>query len=51
VKHLFADGAYDRLQLMDKAAFLAFTLEIVKRIEAGFKWSAPLRVDRSGFGN
>ena len=37
VKHLFADGAYDRLQLMEKAAFLAFTLEIAKRTEAGFK--------------
>ena len=37
VKHLFADGAYDRLQLMDKAAFLAFTLEIVRRTDAGFK--------------
>jgi transposase len=37
VKHLFADGAYDRLQLMDKAAFLAFTLEIVRRIDPGFK--------------
>jgi transposase len=31
VKHLFADGAYDRLQLMDKAAFLDFTIEIVRR--------------------
>ena len=31
VKHLFADGAYDRLQLMDKAAFLDFTVEIVRR--------------------
>ncbi len=27
VKHLFADGAYDRLQLMDKAAFLDFLSE------------------------
>ncbi|MBS1087273.1 IS5 family transposase [Gluconobacter sphaericus] len=31
VKHLFADGAYDRLQLMDKAAFLDFTVEIIRR--------------------
>jgi transposase len=31
VKHLFADGAYDRLKLMDKAAFLDFTVEIVRR--------------------
>lgn len=31
VKHLFADGAYDRLQLMDKAAYLKFVLEIIRR--------------------
>src|SRR5258708_33668827 len=31
VKHLFADGAYDRTQLMDKAAFRDFTIQIVKR--------------------
>lgn len=31
VKHLFADGAYDRLKLMDKAAYLEFVLEIVRR--------------------
>ncbi len=39
VKHLFADGAYDRLQLMDKAAFLDFTVEIVRRsdTEKGFE--------------
>jgi putative transposase len=29
--HLFADAAYDRTQLMDKAAFRDFTIEIVKR--------------------
>ena len=33
MKHLFADGAYDRAQLMDKAAFLDFTVEVVHRIE------------------
>jgi transposase len=33
VKHLFADGAYDRAQLMDKAAFLDFVIEVVRRIE------------------
>ena len=33
VKHLFADGAYDRIKLMDKAAFLDFVIEIVRRIE------------------
>mgnify|MGYP001288230109 CR=1 FL=1 len=33
LKHLFADGAYDRGQLMDKAAFLGFVIEVVRRIE------------------
>jgi len=39
VKHLFADGAYDRTQLMDKAAFLDFVIEVVRRMdrEPGFK--------------
>jgi len=39
VKHLFADGAYDRGKLMNKAAFLDFTIEVVRRIEKeeGFK--------------
>ena len=36
VKHLFADSAYDRRQLLDKAAFLDFTIEIVRRTEAAF---------------
>ncbi|MDE7541203.1 transposase, partial [Gluconobacter sphaericus] len=31
VKHFFADGAYDRLQLMDQAAFYDFTVEIIRR--------------------
>ncbi|MGI4746507.1 MAG: IS5 family transposase [Janthinobacterium lividum] len=31
IKHLFADGAYGRLQLMDKAAFLKFVLDIIRR--------------------
>jgi len=31
IKHLFADGAYDRLKLMDKAAFLEFVIEVIKR--------------------
>ena len=31
VKYLFADGAYDRLKLMDKAAYLDFTVEIIRR--------------------
>lgn len=39
LKHLFADGAYDRTQLMDKAAFRDFVIEVVRRIntEPGFK--------------
>ena len=31
MKHLFADGAYDRLKLMDKAAYLDFVVEIIRR--------------------
>ncbi len=31
VKHFFADAAYDRLQLMDKAAYLRFVIEIIRR--------------------
>src|SRR5688572_17069952 len=31
VKHLFADSAYDRLKLMDKAAYLDFVIEIIRR--------------------
>jgi transposase len=39
VKHLFADGAYNRTRLMDKAAFLDFVIEVVRRTDAepGFK--------------
>ena len=33
LKHFFADGAYDRRQLLDKAVFLDFTVEVVRRIE------------------
>ena len=38
LKHLFADGAYDRTQLIDKAQFLNFIIEIVRRSD-----------DQSGF--
>lgn len=31
VKHLFADGAYDRKGMIDKAAFLDFVVEIIRR--------------------
>ena len=39
IKHLFADGAYDRGQLMSKAAFLDFVIEVVRRTDKqeGFK--------------
>lgn len=39
LKHLFADGAYDRTKLMDAAAYRDFVLEIVRRTDAepGFK--------------
>jgi len=39
LKHFFADGAYDRGRLMDKAAFLDFIIEVVRRIDGnpGFK--------------
>ena len=30
IKQLFADGAYDRTQLTDKAAFLGFAIEVVR---------------------
>ena len=33
MKNLFADGAYDRLTLMDKAAYLRFVVEIIRRYE------------------
>ena len=33
LKHFFADGAYDRRQLLEKATFLDFTVEVVRRIE------------------
>ena len=36
IKHLFADGAYDRRQMLDKAAYLDFVVEIVRRTDKGF---------------
>lgn len=36
IKHLFADGAYDRRQMLDKAAFFDFVVEIVRRSDPGF---------------
>ena len=39
VKHLFADGAYDRLKLMEKASYLDFVVEVIRRSDKqeGFK--------------
>ena len=39
LKHLFADGAYDRTRLMDAAAYRDFVLDIVRRTDKapGFK--------------
>lgn len=39
IKHLFANGDYDRTRLTDKAAFLDFVIKVVRRIdhEPGFK--------------
>lgn len=45
MKHLVAVGAYDRGKLMDKAVFLDFVVEIVRRNdeEPGFSRSCPRR--------
>lgn len=32
IKHLFADSAYDRTMLMDKAALLDFVVEVVRKV-------------------
>lgn len=52
LKHLFADGAYDRTKLLDKAAFQDFVLEIVRRTdtEPGFKVLARRWVVERTFG-
>jgi transposase len=34
MKHLFGDAAYDHRKFMDKAAFLDFTVEVVRRLKA-----------------
>ena len=52
VKHLFADGAYDRQRLMDKAAFLDFVVEIIRRSDdqKGFHVMPSRWVDEHTFG-
>jgi len=54
LKHLFADGAYDRTRLMDRAAFLDFVIEVVRRsdTQSGFAvipqcWAEPSKVPRA----
>ena len=32
IRHLFGDAAYDRGRLLDKAAFLDFTVEVIRRL-------------------
>jgi putative transposase len=36
VKHLFGDAAYDRRTLLDKAAYLDFTVEVVRGLQGQF---------------
>ncbi|MDN2578950.1 IS5 family transposase [Aquibium sp. ELW1220] len=58
VKHLFADSAHERLKLMDKAAYLEFVVEVIRRsaddrdneilsrrwgVECSFRWMIPWR--------
>lgn len=52
VKHLFADGAYDRAMLMDKAAFLDFSVEVIRRSAGakGFKVLPRCWVVKRTFG-
>lgn len=52
LKHLFADGAYDRTRLMDAAAYRDFVLEIVRRTDKdlGFKVLPRRRVVERTFG-
>ena len=34
MKHVFADGAYEGIKLMDKAAYMEFVVEIIRRSDA-----------------
>ena len=43
VKHLFAAGAYDRLKLMDKPAYIDFVLEIIRRRDDAHGLKVPPR--------
>ena len=52
LKHLFADSAYDRTRLLDKAVFLNFVIEIVRRSDkqVGFEVIARRWVVERTFG-
>jgi transposase len=50
VKHLFADGAYDRRQMLDTAAYLDFVVEIVRRSDKEFKILPKRWVIERSFG-
>jgi putative transposase len=52
LKHQFADGACDRTKLMDKAAFLDFTIDVVKRSDSpqGFEILPRRKVVERTFG-
>ena len=52
IKHLFADDAYDRRTLLDKAAFLDFVIDVVRRTDTdpGFKVIARRWVVERSFG-
>ena len=50
MNRLFADAAYDRLKLMDKASYLEFIIEIVRRSDHQKGFEVPPRrwlVERS----
>ena len=47
LKHLFADGAYDRGKLMSKAAYRDFVVEVVRKL-AGQQGFQPLPRSRHG---
>ncbi len=52
LKHLFADGAYDRNQLIDKDAFPDFAIQIVRRSDkqCSFEVIPPRWVVERTFG-
>lgn len=43
IKHLFGDAAYDRKTLMDNAAFVDFTIEVVKGMVGQEEFVVQLR--------